>query len=184
MHSTEVVIQGEKRKRLQFGDSASHRLLDSVHDVEKGPSIKLQLPAAEFPVRSQKEMKSEDLILEFIEHALPDQGEIGDVFFPLAGVGAAGFPSVAQFQLDRSRVRSGCHAFTKTVEAGSKGGPKYAIARYFPIVADKADPVAVTIRARHSGDTNCAGSIPLHVQKCPPGGAFSAAAACLNLYSI
>jgi len=164
VHSAEIIIQRKQRKRLQFGDCAPHRLFDAVHDVEKRSSVKFQLPAAEFPVCPQKEMKSENLILEFIEQALPNQGEVGDVFFPLAGVRAPGFPAVAQFQLDHSRVRSCRYAFTKTVEAGPKSGPKNAIARHFLIVTDNADPVAVTIRARHSGNTNCVGSVPLHVQ--------------------
>ena len=75
----EIFVQREKRIGLQFPENPPEFLLNAVHGVEEYSTIDVELPAAKFPVRAQKEMKTKDLVFEFIQTSLRDQAEIRHV---------------------------------------------------------------------------------------------------------
>jgi hypothetical protein len=63
-----VLIEGVKRIGLQFGECAPQLLFNAVDRMEEGAPVDPELPAAEFPVRAQKEMVSKHLVSEIIQH--------------------------------------------------------------------------------------------------------------------
>jgi hypothetical protein len=77
----EIFVKRVEGVGLQFPVDAPQFLLNPVHLVEEGTPIQLQLPAAEPPVRAEKEMKPEEFMFGCIEKSLTNQTEIRDIFF-------------------------------------------------------------------------------------------------------
>jgi hypothetical protein len=90
--------------------------------VEEAAAIHLHLPAAEPPVRAEKEMKPEKFMLEFIEKSLAYQTEIRDIFFiPPA-------PDLAPFIPgdDREPRMTDVLFFLDTIPKSGIASPEYA----------------------------------------------------------
>ncbi|MBZ5620862.1 MAG: hypothetical protein LAQ69_19355 [Acidobacteriia bacterium] len=144
-------------------------LFDVVDGMEECASINPHLAATESPVCTQDEVKSKHLVIEIIQHPPAHEAEVGHVFLPLSGVGSPAIAATAKLQRHRAGMRPIGGAFPKTVQAGTKSGPEYAIAGHFSSGTDKSCAVSMTVKARDSGNANCARSIPLHFGECPPG---------------
>jgi hypothetical protein len=77
-------------------------LLDPVYRVEKVPAIHPELPAAQLPVCSQKEMGSKDFLFLLIQNPLADQAEIRHEFLFFSRISAAAFLAAAEFERNRA----------------------------------------------------------------------------------
>jgi hypothetical protein len=130
--------------------------------MKEVPAVHLQLAAAEPPVRPQQEMKSENSMVVIVQHSIADQAKVGKVFFPLARIGPPAVAAPAGFQGNRASVRPFSDELPKTVETGPKNRPKYAIARRFLSVMDKAHAEALAVRARRLCQPYRVRSAPLH----------------------
>jgi hypothetical protein len=132
---------------LEFGEDPSESLLDAVDGMKEGAAIHLQLAAAESPIRPQHKVKSEQPVFVIVQHATADEAKVRNVLFTLAGIGSPAIPATAELQGNRAGVIRLSGKFPKTVETSAKDGPKYAIARRFPAVMDKAHTEALAVRA-------------------------------------
>ena len=122
-------------------------LLNAVDGMEKGAAIDLELTAAEFPVRSQKEMVPKYSVSELIQHAPAYKAEVGHVFFTLAGVCTPPLRALAQLQGNRAGMRPLGVAFAKTVETGPERGSECAVARNFPSMPDESSAITMAVGA-------------------------------------
>jgi hypothetical protein len=132
---------------LEFGEDPSESLLDAVDRMKEGAAIHLQLAAAESPIRPQHKVKSKQPVFVIVQHATADEAKVRNVLFTLAGIGSPAIPATAELQGNRAGVIRLSGKFPKTVETSAKDGPKYAIARRFPAVMDKAHTEALAVRA-------------------------------------
>jgi hypothetical protein len=110
-------------------------------------ALHLQLAATESPVRPQHKVKPEEPVFVVVQHSTAHQAKIGNVLFPLARIGPPAFLAAAELQGNRPDVIYIGRELPKTIEAGAKNRPKYAIAWRFPSIMDKAHTEAVAIRA-------------------------------------
>jgi hypothetical protein len=60
----EVLVQREEAVRLHFPVNSAEFLLNAVDGVEERAAVDAHSAAAEFPVRSQQEVESENLVVE------------------------------------------------------------------------------------------------------------------------
>src|ERR1017187_3470963 len=90
-------------------------------------AVHFEPPGAELPVRTQQEVKPEEAMIFFIEHAPAHQTEVGHVFFLFPGVNTTPAWAAAKLPGNRSEVRPGGGAIPKTAHAGPKNGPKNAV---------------------------------------------------------
>ena len=101
-----VVVQRKQRIRLKLPKNAAKFLLDSVDRMKKETTVHFQLAATQFPVAAHKEKIPEDPMIFILQYAPADKRKVGDEFFPLAGIGAPAIMSIAEFQRNRTRMRS------------------------------------------------------------------------------
>ncbi|MBV8867390.1 MAG: hypothetical protein JO210_18480 [Acidobacteriaceae bacterium] len=64
--------------RFQLTERPSEFLLDAIHLMEKGPTVDIELTAAEFPIRSEKEMVSKDFVFAIGEGTPAYKAKIGN----------------------------------------------------------------------------------------------------------
>ncbi len=77
---------------FEFPERLAQLLLDAIDLMEESAAVDLHLAAAEFPVRSEKEVIFEELVLPFRKGPAAHQTKVGDKFlifqapyrFPLA----------------------------------------------------------------------------------------------------
>jgi hypothetical protein len=136
--------------------------------MKEGAAIQLQLAATESPVRPQEKVKSEKPVFVIVQHSTADKAEVGNVLFPLARIAPPSIAAAAELQGNRADAIRFSGELPKTVETGAKNRPKYAIARRFPSVMDKAHTKALAVRARRLCQSNRVRSAPLHVENVLP----------------
>jgi hypothetical protein len=163
-HAAEVLIQRKQRIRFEFGENPPEPVFNPVNRVEKGSAVHPQLPGTEPPIRAQQEVKPENLILKIVEHTTANQTKVGYIVFSLARVGPPPFFAATEFKGNTAGVGCVGNTIPKTVVAGPKNGPEYALARYFSPFMDETQAVTVANAARFFGQTNCVRSIPLHLR--------------------
>jgi hypothetical protein len=132
--------------------------------MKEGAAIHVQLAATEFPVRSEDKVKPEKPVFVIVQHPAADEAKVGKVLFPFARIGPPAIAAAAELQgnsPDVIRIRG---KLPKTVETRAKNCTKYAIARRFPSVMDKAHTEALTVRARRLCQPYRVRSGPLHVE--------------------
>ncbi|MGB7720345.1 MAG: hypothetical protein WBL65_10630 [Bryobacteraceae bacterium] len=115
--------------------------------MKEAAAIQLQLAATESPVRPQHKVKSEKPVFVIVQHATADEAKVGHVLFTLAGIGPPAITAAAEFQRDRAGVLPFHGELPKTVETRAKNRTKYAIARCFLSVTDKAHSKTLAMRA-------------------------------------
>ena len=63
--SMEIVVDGKQSVGLQFAKNPAQFLLNSIHRVKEIPSIHLEFPATQLPIRAQEKVIPEDTIFRF-----------------------------------------------------------------------------------------------------------------------
>jgi hypothetical protein len=107
----------------------------------------MQLAATESPVRPQDKVEPEKPVFVIVQDSTANEAEVGNVLFPLARIAAPAIVAAAELERNRADVIRVSSEFPKTVETTAKNSPKYAIARRFPSVMDKAHTEALAVRA-------------------------------------
>jgi hypothetical protein len=171
-HAAEVLIQRKQRIRFEFGENPPEPVFNPVNRVEKGSAVHPQLPGTEPPIRAQQEVKPENLILKIVEHTTANQTKVGYIVFSLARVGPPPFFAATEFKGNTAGVGCVGNTIPKTVVAGPKNGPEYALARYFSPFMDETKAITVANAARFFSQTNCVRSIPLHFENVLPAAGF------------
>jgi len=115
--------------------------------MKEGAAIHLELAATEFPVRPQDKVKPENPVFVIVQHPAADEAKVGKVLFPLVRIGPPAIAAAAELQGNRPDVIRFSGELPKTVETRAKNRTKYAIARRFPSVMDKAHTEALAMRA-------------------------------------
>lgn len=69
--------------RLQFPEGSAQLFLNAIDFVEKIAPVHLQFPAAQVPVRAQKEMVFENPVFVLRESAPADQDKVRHILFVL-----------------------------------------------------------------------------------------------------
>ncbi len=100
-------------------------------------------------------MEAEDIIFKRIQRAPADQTKIRQVLLALAAIRHAIVFAVTEFQVDTAQVLFLSCQIAEAPIAGSKNGPKDAIAGYFAIIAAGAQSVTMAMRARGFCKRNC-----------------------------
>jgi hypothetical protein len=115
--------------------------------MKECPAIHVQLAATELPVRPQHKVEPEKPVFVIVQHPAADQTKVGQVLFPLPRIGPPAIAAAAELQGNRADVIRFRGELPKTVETRAKNRSKYAIARRFPSVMDKAHTKALAVRA-------------------------------------
>jgi hypothetical protein len=152
--------------------------------MEETAAVYFQLAATEFPIRAQQEVIPEDSVLEVVQNSPADEAKVGEVLFPFARIAPPAVTATAELQRNRAGVLFEGSALPKTVETGTKNGPKYAIARHFLPYVDKAYTVALAVCARHLCQPNCVRSIPLHFENVLLAAALKRRAGAIRFHSF
>jgi hypothetical protein len=132
--------------------------------MKEGAAIQVQLAATEFPVRPQDKVISEEPVFVIVQHPAADEAKVGNVLFPLARVAPPPIAAAAELERNRADVIRATGEFPKTVETCAKNRTKYAIARCFPSIMDKAHTQALAVRTRRLCQPYRVRSAPLHVE--------------------
>jgi len=162
-HAPEIFIQRVERERLQLRKGAPEFLFDPVDVVEKLAAIHLHLTAAELPVGSEEEMKTENPVLVIVQKPLTDQAKVRHVLFSFSRIDPATVAPLTEFQCHRADLRPFGDAFAETVVAGPEYCAEDAITGHFLVTADKSNAVTRAVRARVSGYPDCIRSVPMHL---------------------
>jgi len=140
--------------------------------MKERSTIHIEAAAAEPPIRAQKEVEAENLMLEFIERAFGDEAEVGNIFFIAAAPNpaSASLPTFAVLPGDNGDLFLFQDAVPKSHVTGAKYGPKYAVTRgCFAFNGAVAEAPAVTNCALLAGQCDCFRTVPIHFVECPSG---------------
>jgi hypothetical protein len=99
-----------------------------------------------------------------VQDPAADQAKVGNVFLSLARIGPPPIAAPAELQGNRADVIRFSGELPKTVETRAKNRPKYAIARRFLSITDKAHTEALAMRAGRLRQPYRVRSTPLHVE--------------------
>jgi hypothetical protein len=162
-NAVEVLVDRIQGEWLEFAEHAPQLLLDPIDVVKEGAAVNVQAPAAELPVRAEKEMKIEELILVRIKRAAAYEDEVCGVLLVFSAPGDA--PAASR------RILEGCtahmlllgHTVTELSEARTKDRAQNTVAgagdsALFTLALSK--PMA--LRARSCAKSQRFGSGPFH----------------------
>ena len=96
--AAEIVAEGVQRIGLKFGEGATEFLLDAVDRVKEIAAVHVQFAAAEFPVRAEQKVITENPVLLLVQGTAANEAKISHIFFRLPGVNAPGVASAAKLQ--------------------------------------------------------------------------------------
>jgi hypothetical protein len=80
LRACEVFVQRKECVRLQLPERSTQLLLNSVDVMKEISPLQGKTPATELPVRTEQEMKSENLVFQFIQDPFRDEDEVGAMY--------------------------------------------------------------------------------------------------------
>jgi len=119
-------------------------LLDFVNRVEERTPHDVELPAAELPIRAEKKVIFENLILVGIECSPRNKSEIGDEFFVLAAPVEVPFAPAGEAHGHLGHVFFFHDARAELLEAQAKDSSQDAVARIRSAPLAEEDTKAMT----------------------------------------
>src|SRR5260370_42250841 len=124
--ASEVLIHRKQGIRFHFPKRSSQFPLNSVQRMEIIASLYIHLPAAQPPVRAQKEMVAEYIVFESGERVAADVGEIADIILVHPDIGPSRILAQAGHQADLTQEFLFRDAVPESRVTGAKDGAKYA----------------------------------------------------------
>jgi hypothetical protein len=162
-NSSEILGDRIEGVRFEFGEFPAQQLFDPVHLVKKGAAIHLQLLAAQAPVRAEQEVISEKSVFRFTQNTATYQTKIGRILFLFSRIRTAAIPASQMVPGNRTGVCAQLRALAEAIVTSSKNTPKDAVARDFFVAADKASTRSTAMYAGGTGQTDCVGTTPIHL---------------------
>jgi tRNA(Arg) A34 adenosine deaminase TadA len=126
--AAEILVEREKRVRLQFTKDLSEPLLDPVYVMEECAAIHLQFAATELPIRTEQKVISENLVFAFAQRAPAYQAKVGHIFFVFHSPDRLPLTSGIGFERHSADVLFSRGTLAEARITGAKDCTKYAIA--------------------------------------------------------